>query len=354
MENNVWYLNDSEESYGSYTDFTTGKTEQIVRKAPVKKVRTGTARRCAKRKSSAGKVLLSVVGAMAIAAVSISGTWFYLTEVKDNDDLDEVFNIKEDAEDKISGFFSGKDAETDDRDDKVVSVKSDKKSSRDFGTGSGPAYDVAESIMSGLWCDNDFDTAYEIFNWVHSNISYQVITEELSYEDAAYRGFTRKSGDCFVYFSCAKMLLDCAGIPNMMVERYPVITNGHYWNLVQIDGEWYHCDATVFKDHPGMYFLCTDDEIADEHHSFDGDLYPERAQSYTGYSECEYYGGYYDDGYYYGDSYIDYSDEYYDGYYDGGYYDGYYDDGYYDDGYYEDDYYGNWGYGPAYAGEWGW
>ena len=142
---------------------------------------------------------------------------------------------------------------------------------------SDPAYGLAENVMSGLWRSSDVETARAIFNWVHSHISYQSISTYMTYEEAAYRGFTKKSGDCYVYFACAKMLLDCAGIPNMMVERFPVYTNGHYWNLVYLDGEWYHCDATVFRDHPSMYFMCTDDEIDDSHHSFNGALYPERA-----------------------------------------------------------------------------
>ena len=74
-------------------------------------------------------------------------------------------------------------------------------------------------------------------------------------------GFTKKTGDCYVYFSCSKMLLDRAEIPNLMVKRYPVKKSAHFWNLVQLDGKWYHCDATVYKDHPEMYFMCTDDEI---------------------------------------------------------------------------------------------
>lgn len=145
------------------------------------------------------------------------------------------------------------------------------------GSSSDSAYEAAENVMNSLWRDSDVETARAIFKWVHSNISYQTVSDYLSYEEAAYRGFTRRSGDCYVYFACAKMLLDCAGIPNMMVERFPVYSNGHYWNLVQLDGEWYHCDATVFRDHPAMYFMCTDDEIDDSHHSFNGALYPERA-----------------------------------------------------------------------------
>ena len=139
------------------------------------------------------------------------------------------------------------------------------------------AYEMAASIMNSLWRSNDVETARAIFDWVHSHVYYQSISYFQSYEEAAYRGFSRRSGDCYVSYACAKMLLDYAGIPNQMVERYPVYTNGHFWNLVKLDGEWYHCDATVFMDHPDMYFMCTDDEIDDYHHSFDGSLYPERA-----------------------------------------------------------------------------
>lgn len=164
------------------------------------------------------------------------------------------------------------------------SGSSDSSSSSDSSDSStDPAYDLAEKVMSTLWRSNDVDTARAIFNWVHSHISYQAVYTWQSYEDAAYRGFTRHNGDCYVYFCCAKMLLDCAGIPNLMVERYPVYNNGHYWNLVQLNGEWYHCDATVFKDHPSMYFMCTDDEIDDSHHQFNGSLYPERAGGSSDY-----------------------------------------------------------------------
>ena len=161
--------------------------------------------------------------------------------------------------------------------DESSSGNSGNSSSSDSDSSTDPAYGLAENIMSSLWRSNDTDTARAIFNWVHSHISYMAVSSYMTYEEAAYRGFTKRNGDCYVYFSCAKMLLDTAGIPNMMVERFPVYTNGHYWNLVQLDGEWYHCDATVFKDHPGVYFMCTDDEIDDSHHSFNGALYPERA-----------------------------------------------------------------------------
>ena len=343
---NRWYMNESDETYSSYTDFTEMNTNKPVSSRRMRKTGNHTAasqRR--KNRSSAGKVLLSLVGAMAIAAVSISGTWFYLTEIKDNDDLKNEVALKKDSKYIIGDLLPENDTEDEYRESKNISVKMNRKSgNQNFGSGSGPAYEMAEEILSSLQCDDDINTAWEIFNWVHSSITYQTVTEDLSYEDAAYRGFTRRSGDCYVYFACAKMLLDCAGIPNLMVERYPVITNGHYWNLVQIDGEWYHCDATVFRDHPDMYFLLTDEEIADSHHEFDGSLYPERA-SYCG----DYYGDYYfqpgEDVNY---VYDPYTDDYY-------YYDDYSDDYYMsDEYYYYPDFYTDYNDTGIYVDEWGW
>ena len=162
----------------------------------------------------------------------------------------------------------------------IVSIDDEEDGSDDeddyYYDGSDP-YELAAGIMNSLWRSNDVETARAIFDWVHSHVYYQSVSYYQSYEEAAYRGFSRRNGDCYVSYACAKMLLDYAGIPNQMVERYPVYTNGHFWNLVKLNGEWYHCDATIFLDHPDMYFMCTDDEIDDYHHSFDGSLYPERA-----------------------------------------------------------------------------
>jgi len=365
----------------SYTDFTAMQTYTPVRKRTVRKpsvkaiktVKTGT-----QKKSHAGRKILCAFGVLAIVLTSVAGTWYYLNG---NDDLKAAAVFE--AGSKTKNKNTSSDTDKEDLAGGKVKDLSDKKHTKTNDgisySKSSPAYTVAENIMSTLWCDNDVDTAREIFNWVHSNVYYQAMTSELSFEDAAYRGFTRKSGDCYVYFACAKMLLDCAGIPNMMVERYPVYTNDHYWNLVQLDGEWYHCDATVFKDHPEMYFMCTDEEIADEHHSFDSSRYPERASSsyyldypgnrpqrafgsadgpYIGYYEDDEYSERYED---YGDDYYeDYSGDYYGDYEDGysGDYDGYIDD--YDDysgdydgyngdifgDYYDEDYSG------IYVGEW--
>ena len=157
-----------------------------------------------------------------------------------------------------------------------------KTSGGDPGTyyvGDGDPYALARKIMAGLYRKNDVETARAIFNWVHDNLWFRLLSGTRNYEHAAYRGFTKRSGDCYVYYSCCKMLLDLAGIENMRVDRYPKL-NGkvHFWLLVKLNGEWYHCDATEgYNDHPGVWFMCTDAQINDRYHKFNGALYPPRA-----------------------------------------------------------------------------
>ena len=138
-------------------------------------------------------------------------------------------------------------------------------------------YKAAMDLVETLRGENDTETALNIFTWVHSNISYQSVYEPLTFEDAVYEAFTKRSGDCYVSYACCKMLLDCAGIPNMTVLRYPVNYNGHFWNLVKLDGEWYHCDSTMFMKHQSLYFEMTDQQIADSRHQFNGSILPVRA-----------------------------------------------------------------------------
>ena len=310
----------------SYIDFTQQGSSKPAGRRNVRKPARSYSAVSNKKRHSVRKAVLCVFGAAALVLTSVAGTWFYMSANDNNGGLEsEAVDIEEFLSNlPVNAGLNTEEKDTSSPRRKKVSYEKSVTKSEGSYSESGSAYKAAKKLMSSLERDSDVDTAWEIFNWVHSNISYQPITSSQSFEEAALRGFTRKSGDCFVYYACAKMLLDCAGIPNMMVERYPVITNGHYWNLVQLNGEWYHCDATVFIDHPDMYFMCTDEEIADEHHSFDSDLYPERASGYAqgwgpvfGQPGPAYeidYDDYSDYDEYYEEDYSDYEEDYSDYY----------------------------------------
>lgn len=144
-------------------------------------------------------------------------------------------------------------------------------------------YRLANELLDTLKGADDTATALNIFSWVHSYVSYETVHEALTFEEAAYDALTKHSGDCYGFYACCKVLLDCAGIPNMTVLRYPVTYNGHFWNLVKLDGEWYHCDSTKFMNHQELYFRLTDDEIMDSRHQFNGSMLPVRADGTPGY-----------------------------------------------------------------------
>lgn len=267
-----------------------------------------------KKKKGAGKIVLGVFAAIAVMLGAALGAYYFM-----NNSDNFLSNILNELGSKASAVPSEIPLGQEGFAKYTTPTKKDKSSNGGAkgaanGAAAGAAngehrdvYDIADSILERLKCDNDVETARAIFNWVHTNVYYQTIGHSQTYEEAAYMGFTKKTGDCYVYFSCAKMLLDRAEIPNLMVKRYPVKKSAHFWNLVQLDGKWYHCDATVYKDHPEMYFMCTDDEIGDKYHQFDKSLYPERATKEVFYpDDAIYQPGEYGDVVDYGD----YGDDY--------------------------------------------
>ena len=297
----------------SYTDFTMAARPQPVMNRSVRKAKVRNFKGSGK-KSGAGKVLLCSFGIIAVLLAGALFAKFYLADDTDGGNFIKNFFVQAGLKDP-NNKAGAKVIPLGQEDFPENTTKSKEEEKSESNSGERSVYDIADKILASLQCDNEVDTAREIFNWVHSNVYYQHVSGSLSYEEAAYMGFTRKSGDCYVYFSCAKMLLDRARIPNLMVKRYPVVKNGHYWNLVQLNGEWYHCDATVFKEHPDLYFMLTDEEIADKYHEFDSSLYPARASGSVYYQDYPAAGA----GVVQPDSEYDFSDDPYTDYYDAPY-----------------------------------
>ena len=122
----------------------------------------------------------------------------------------------------------------------------------------------------------DVEVAFRIFNWANRNIWYTGTSDKSDWTIAATDGFDTHTGDCYTYYAVCRAMLDVAGIENVRVERYPIVTSAHYWNLIKINGQWYHCDACDFADTSGFVFMQIDDEL-DHHHDFNGATVPPRA-----------------------------------------------------------------------------
>ncbi len=90
------------------------------------------------------------------------------------------------------------------------------------------------------------EKATEIYRWIQSHIGYIATSDKSDWVAEAIRGLQTRRGDCFTYFAVARAMLDAAEIENLPVypkEGYHV----HYWNIIYVEGGWYHFDTTPRK-----------------------------------------------------------------------------------------------------------
>ncbi|WP_435789855.1 cell wall-binding repeat-containing protein [Clostridium sp.] len=136
--------------------------------------------------------------------------------------------------------------------------------------------DIVPKLISNSRTTADKELA--IHDWIVNNVKYDTSLTRYTPYDA----LVNHSAVCEGYALLAYRMLKSAGIQVKMVSG--TANNGnevasHAWNLVNIDGSWYHLDTTW--DDPSSsrpilshsYFNLTDDEISKDH-AWDKALYP--------------------------------------------------------------------------------
>ncbi|MFA7412506.1 MAG: transglutaminase domain-containing protein [Tissierellaceae bacterium] len=140
---------------------------------------------------------------------------------------------------------------------------------------------ILDGILKRILNDGmgEKEKAHAIYKWTKGHIAYTGFSEKGDWKNEAYRGIKNAKGDCFTYFSVAKALLTRVGIDNLDITRLGGATE-HYWNLVNIDGDWYHFDATRNNDRKETFML-TDAELEainktrnNYYYKYDESLYP--------------------------------------------------------------------------------
>ncbi|MCM1193084.1 MAG: hypothetical protein NC123_13240 [Butyrivibrio sp.] len=142
-------------------------------------------------------------------------------------------------------------------------------------------YGYADAVLASIFTEGmtEYEKLRAIYDYVKGNVGYISHSDKGDWVKAAYEGLVNKQGDCYVFASTTKVLLDRAGITNMDIEKIPAKTM-HYWNLVDIGEGWHHLDTTPRKDHP-VIFYWTEAEMMDysakhgNSHNYDHELYPE-------------------------------------------------------------------------------
>ncbi len=68
-------------------------------------------------------------------------------------------------------------------------------------------------------------------------------------------------------------MLEKAGVNTIIIDG-AIPEGSHAWNLVQIDGLWYHVDATNDDVNNNMFFLKTDRYMQEHDYTWDAKLFP--------------------------------------------------------------------------------
>jgi len=107
---------------------------------------------------------------------------------------------------------------------------------------------LASQIVNQLITENmsKREKATAIYKWVQSHIGYIATSDKSDWVAEAIRGLKTRRGDCFTYYAVSRAMLDAAGIENVPV--YPKEGGHvHYWNIIYVEGGWYHFDTTPRK-----------------------------------------------------------------------------------------------------------
>lgn len=144
---------------------------------------------------------------------------------------------------------------------------------------------ITASIVSTMRPEEmtDFEKVKFVNDYIVKNTEYS--EESVASSHSAYAVAHEGKGVCQGYALFAQKLLQALGMESMYVVG-EVYTGGHAWNLVKVEGEWYHLDTTWNDPVPDRgtgvrydYFLLNDRDMRVDH-SWEATDYP-KAESST-------------------------------------------------------------------------
>lgn len=110
-------------------------------------------------------------------------------------------------------------------------------------------------------------TAYQLYLFVGNTISYRHLEQDTLANMCVY-ALNEHKGACYHYSGLLYYLLTRAGYEAKMIYGTGHYDSLHYWNMVKIDGVWYHLDAC------NGYFLVKDDYLHSKNYTWNAANYP--------------------------------------------------------------------------------
>lgn len=154
----------------------------------------------------------------------------------------------------------------------IIPAQAESQSETDYVNSQGQS--IINSIITGNM--NTADKVKEINNYLVVNVQYDFSMKSHDSYDAFYY----KKAVCQDYAEAAKKLFDFAGIENKLIYGTQE-GSSHEWNLINIEGAWYHVDVTnndvVIRD---QYLLVGDQKMRDSKYVWDASRYPVSPSNY--------------------------------------------------------------------------
>lgn len=101
---------------------------------------------------------------------------------------------------------------------------------------------VRESVQEGM---SDYEKVLALHDWLCDNAAYDYTYTNYGADGVLLKG----TGVCESYTEAFALLMDYIGVPNDTDYGYD-----HTWNMVQLDGDWYHIDVT-WDDISGNHWI---------------------------------------------------------------------------------------------------
>ncbi len=144
-------------------------------------------------------------------------------------------------------------------------------------------YEVVKNVLNTVITSDmtDYDKEIALHDYLVAHCKYSEDTAQMAESDIyrAYGALVNSDAVCNGYAEAMQLLLMCAGVNSQFVVG---TADGidHAWNLVELDGNWYHLDSTWDDPLPDngtdvlhSYFNVTD-QIMSRNHTWNKEDYP--------------------------------------------------------------------------------
>lgn len=148
-------------------------------------------------------------------------------------------------------------------------------------------YEAATEAINIFYSENmtDMDIVLAAHDYIVTHCTYDLdslslIPKNSQYSDTPYGVLVNGTAICMGYTTTFQLFMDMLDV-NSIIVNGEALNEEHAWNMVELDGEWYHVDCTwddFVPDDPlrmpmHIYFLVSD-SVMNEDHIWDKNSFP--------------------------------------------------------------------------------